>query len=76
MLSGRMMDELVNVINCVTGDVRQHRTIYESDQGLERFGKTLIANFKDTATLCEFLRASLRQCHIHKLSEVGKDRVA
>ena len=32
----------------------------------------MIANFKDTATLWEFLRASLRQCHIHKLSKVGK----
>ena len=65
MLSGRMMEELANIINCVTGDVRQRRTIYEADQDFERFGKTLIANFKDTATLWEFLRASLRQCHIN-----------
>ena len=48
----------------------------EADQEFERFGKTLTANFKDTATLWEFLRASLRQCHIHKLSKVGKDRAA
>jgi hypothetical protein len=40
---------------------RHRRTLYEADQGFERFGKTLIANFKDTATLWEFLRASLRQ---------------
>ena len=56
--------------------MRQHRTVYEADQDFERFGKTLIASFKDTATLWEFLRASLRQCHIHKLSRVGKDRAA
>ena len=68
-----MMEEFANIINCVTGDVSQHRTIY---QDFERFGKTLIANFKDAATLWEFLRAGLRQCHIHKLSKVGKDRVA
>ena len=48
----------------------------QADQDFERFGKTLIANFKDTATLWEFLRASLRQCHIHKLSKVGKDKTA
>ena len=36
----------------------------------------MIANFKDTSTLWAFLRASLRQCHIHKLSKVGKDKTA
>jgi len=60
----------------VIGDARHRRTLYEADQDFERFGKTLIANFKDTATLWEFLRASLRQCHIHKLSKVGKDKAA
>jgi hypothetical protein len=73
-LTGSMMEELANIITCVTGDVRQRRTIYESDQDFERFGKTLIANFKDTVTLWAFLRATLRQCHIHKLSKVGKDK--
>ena len=70
------MKELAGIITCVTGDVRQRRTIYEADQDFERFGKTLNANFKDTETLWAFLRASLRQCHIHKLSKVGKDRAA
>ncbi len=76
MLTGTMMEELAKIITCVTGDARHRRTIYEADQDFERFGKTLIANFKDTATLWEFLRASLRQCHIHKLSKVGKDKAA
>jgi hypothetical protein len=76
MLTGTMMEELANIITCVTGDARQRRTIYEADQDFERFGKTLIANFKDTATLWAFLRTSLRQCHIHKLSKVGKDKAA
>ena len=31
---------------------------------------------EDTETLWAFLRASLRQCHIHKLSRVGKDKAA
>jgi hypothetical protein len=61
---------------CVTGDTRHRRTIYEVDQDFERFSKTLIANFKDTTTLWEFLRASLRQYQIHKLSKVGKDKDA
>jgi hypothetical protein len=68
ILTGTMMEELANFITCVTGNARQRRTIYEED--FERFGKTLIANFKDTATLWAFLRASLRQCHIHKSSSV------
>jgi hypothetical protein len=74
MLTGMMMEELAKIITCVTGDARERRTIYEADQDFERFGKTLIANFKDKATLWAFLRASLRQCHIHKLSKVGKDK--
>jgi hypothetical protein len=73
MLTGTMMEERANIITYVTGDTRHRRTIYEADQDFERFGKTLIANFKDTSTLWEFLRAILRQCHIHKLSKVGKD---
>jgi hypothetical protein len=76
MLTGTMMEELANIITCLTGDARQRRTIYEADQDVERFGKTLIANFKDTATLWAFLRASVRQCHIHNLSNVGKDKAA
>jgi hypothetical protein len=70
MLTGTMMEELAIIITCVTGDARQRRTIYEADQNFEHFGKTLIANLKDTLTLWAFLRASLRQCHIHKLSTI------
>jgi hypothetical protein len=76
MLTGIMMEELATIITCVTGDARHCHTIYEADQDFERFGKTLIANLKDTATLWGFLFASLRQCHIHKLSKVGKDKAA
>jgi hypothetical protein len=46
MLTGTMMEELANIITCVTGDARQRRTIYEADQAFERFGKTLIANLQ------------------------------
>jgi hypothetical protein len=76
MLTGTMMEEPANIITCVTGDARHRRTIYEVGQDFERFGKTLIANFKGTETLWEFLRERLRQCHIHKLSKVGKDKDA
>jgi hypothetical protein len=61
MLTVTMMEELANIITCVTGDARQRRTIYEADQDFERFGKTLIANVKDKATLWTFLRASSRR---------------
>ena len=74
MLTNTMISELANIITCVTDDVPQQHTTYEADQDFERYGKTLIANFKDVETLWAFLRASLLQCHIHKLSKVGKDR--
>ena len=51
MLTDTMMEELATIITCVTGDARHRRTIYEADQDFERFGKTLIANFKGSATL-------------------------
>jgi hypothetical protein len=40
MLTGTIMEELANIITCVTGDARKRRTIYEADQNFERFGKT------------------------------------
>ena len=70
------MEELGNVISCVAGDARQRRAIHEVEQDFEPFGKTFFANFKETAILRECLRTSLRQCHIHTLSKVGKDRAA
>ena len=76
MLTGTMMEELASIITCVTGDAQKRRTIYQADQEFERLGKTLTTNFKSTATLWDFMRASLRQCHIHKLSKVGKDKAA
>jgi hypothetical protein len=36
MLTGTMMEELANIITCVTGDARQRRTIYETDQDCQR----------------------------------------
>merc|ERR1719199_2092951 len=70
------MEELASTIDCVTGDARERLTIYEADQRFERYGELLTKNFKDASTLWTFLRASLRQCHIRKLSKVGKDRHA
>jgi len=35
MLTGTMREQLVNMITCVTGDVRQRRTIYEENQDFE-----------------------------------------
>ena len=75
-LSGTFMEELASTIDCVTGDARERLTIYEADQRFERYGELLTKNFKDASTLWTFLRASLRQCHIRKLSKVGKDRHA
>ena len=51
MLTGTMMEQLATIITRVTGDARHRRTIYEADQDFEHFGKTLIANFKGSATL-------------------------
>ena len=73
MLTGTMIEELVNIVTCVTGHVRQRRTIYEADQDFERIGKTDRKLYQhavgDPAR-------TLASYHIHKLSKVGKDKAA
>jgi hypothetical protein len=68
------MEDLGELLNAVTGP--QRKTLYEADQEFERMTETLVKNFGTIKSLMPFLRSSLRQTMIRKLSKVGKDKAA
>jgi hypothetical protein len=74
MLTGTMMEELANIVSCLTGHSRQRRTICEADQVFERIGKTFDRKLYQHAVGVPARK--LASCHIHKLSKVGKDKAA
>jgi len=50
--------------------------LYEADQEFEKMTETLLKNFNSIKSLMPFLRSSLRQTMIRKLSKGGKDKAA
>ena len=74
MINGAFMDDLGELLNSVTGN--QRKTLYEIDQEFEKMCEMLIKNFATIKSLMPFLRSSLRQTMIRKLSKVGKDKEA
>ena len=74
MINGHFMDDLAELLNSATGHRR--KTFYEIDAEFEKMCKTLTDNFVSLKSLMAFLRASLRQTMIRKLSKVGKDKEA
>ena len=74
MINGSFMEDLGEILNVVTGP--QRKTLYEADQEFEKMTETLVKNFATIKSLMPFLRSSLRQTMIRKLSKVGKDKAA
>ena len=74
MINGSFMEDLGEILNAVTGP--QRKTLYEADQEFEKMTETLVKNFGTIKSLMPFLRSSLRQTMIRKLSKVGKDKAA
>ena len=74
MINGHFMDDLAELLNSATGQRR--KTFYEIDAEFEKMCKSLTDNFSTLKSLMPFLRASLRQTMIRKLSKVGKDKEA
>ena len=74
MINGSFMEDLGEILNAVTGP--QRKTLYEADQEFEKMTETLVKNFVTIKSLMPFLRSSLRQTMIRKLSKVGKDKAA
>ena len=74
MINGAFMDDLGELLSSVTGT--QRKTLYEIDQEFEEMCETLLKNFVTIKSLMPFLRSSLRQTMIRKLSKVGKDKDA
>ena len=76
MINGQFMDELAELLSAATGDPRKRKTFYEIDAEFEKMCSALLTNFSSLKSLLPFLRASLRQTMIKKLSKVGKDKEA
>ena len=74
MINGSFMEDLGEILNAVTGP--QRKTLYEADQEFEKMTETLVKNFATIKSLMPFLRSSLRQTMIRKLSKVGKEKAA
>ena len=74
MINGAFMDDLGELLSSVTGN--QRKTLYEIDQEFEKMCEMLLKNFATIKSLMPFLRSSLRQTMIRKLSKVGKDKEA
>ena len=74
MINGAFMDVLGELLSSVTG--QQRKTLYEIDQEFEKMCEMLRKNFATIKSLMPFLRSSLRQTMIRKLSKVGKDKEA
>ena len=72
MINGAFMDDLGEILNAVTG--LQRKTLYKADQEFEKMTETLVKNFTSIKSLMSFLRSSLRQTMIRKLSKVVKDK--
>jgi uncharacterized protein YjgD (DUF1641 family) len=76
MINGRFMADLGDLLNSATGDARTRKTLYEIDLEFEKMLDCLLKNFNTLKSAAPFLRASLRQATINKLSKVGKDKEA
>ena len=74
MINGTFMEDLGDMLNAVTGP--QRKTLYQADQEFEKMCETLLNNFGTIKSLMHFLRSSLRQTMIRKLSKVGKEKDA
>ena len=74
MIKGAFMDDLGELLSSVKGN--QRKTLYEIDQEFEKMCEFLCKNFSTIKSLMPFLRSSLRQTMIRKLSKVGKDNEA
>ena len=74
MINGAFMDDLGELLSSITG--HQRKTLYEIDQEFEKMCEMLVKNFSSIESLMPFLRSSLRQTMIRRLSKVGKDKEA
>ena len=75
MINGAFMDDLGELLSSVTGQQRTE-SLHEIDQDFEEMCEMLLKNFTTIKSLMSFLRSSLRQAMIRRLSKVGKDTEA
>jgi hypothetical protein len=74
LINGRFIEDFGIVRMSATGEAKTRKSFYEIDKEFELMTKTIEKNFVKVDSLMVFMRASLRQALIAKLSKVGKDK--
>jgi hypothetical protein len=72
-INGRFIEDFGILLRSATGEAKTRKTFYQIDKEFELMTKTIEKNFVKVDSLMVFMRASLRQALIAKLSKVGKD---
>ncbi len=76
LINGRFIEDFGILLGSATGEDKTRKSFYEIDKEFELMTKTIEKNFVKVDSLMVFMRASLGQALIAKLSKVGKDRAA
>ena len=76
LINGRFIEDFGILFGSATGEAKTRKSFYEIDKEFELMTKTIEKNFVKVDSLMVFMRASLRQALIAKLSQVGKDKEA
>ena len=76
LINGRFIEDFGILLGSATGETKTRKSFYEMDKEFELMTKTIEKNFVKVDSLMGFMRASLRQALITKLSKVGKDKEA
>ena len=76
VINGGFFQDFGTLLGSVTGEAKTRKSFYEIDKEFELMTKTIEKNFVKVDGLMVFMRASLRQDLIAKLSKVGKDKEA
>ena len=76
LINGRFIEDFGILLGSATGEAKTRKSFYEIDKEFELMTKTIEKNFVKVDSLMVFMRASLRQALIAKLSKVGKDKEA
>ena len=72
LINSRFIEDFGTLLGSATGEATTRKSFYEIDKEFELMTKTIEKNFVQVSSFMVFMRASLRQALISKLSKVGK----
>jgi hypothetical protein len=76
LINGRFIEDFGILLGSATGEAKTRKPFYEIDKEFELMTKTIEKNFVKVDSLIVFMRDSLRQAFITKVSKVVKDKEA